>query len=194
MDSIVRTPDWAFPETLPVGPGVKSTASLVICDPASLCAEAIGAVVLKRTQWQVACVTTRMDVALVAAVACRARAVLFDVRDCSPRAVSELVHRIRSASREIAPVLLTGHDGARVIRSAIAAGVRACVHKSDSASVLADALHAVGESGTYVSAAFQSATARSRNPARNEGSLIRARPPASTRLRSIGAGHAHDLR
>ena len=56
------------------------------------------------------------------------------------------------------------------------------------------AIHAVGESGTYVSAAFQSATARSRNPARNEGSLIRARPPASTRLRSIGAGHAHDLR
>jgi DNA-binding NarL/FixJ family response regulator len=179
MDSKARAPDWAYPEPSPEGRGVHAAPALVICDPTLLCAEAIAAVVQKRMHWRIACVTTSFDVALVAASACRARALLFTVHDCSPRAVQELVRRIRSASPEIAPVLLSGCAGARVLRSAIAAGARACIHRRDSSSELAEALQAVEEGATYFSESITSAlaTAPSRTseivrpePERNGGS------------------------
>ena len=166
MNSISPTPEETFPGVMEEGGRTHPGSSLVICDPASLCGEAIGALVRKCTSWQVAGVATGADAALRAAKLSKARAFLFEARDCSPRAVLALVRRIRSASPEVAPVLLTGHDGARVLRSAIAAGVSACVHKSDSVVVLGDALRAVDEGRMYLSETVLKTLAASRQRVR----------------------------
>jgi|WetSurMetagenome_2_1015567.scaffolds.fasta_scaffold307334_2 DNA-binding NarL/FixJ family response regulator len=167
MNSISPTPEKAFPGAMGEGNRVHSALSLVICDPAALCAEAIGALVRKCTSWQVACVTSGTDVALRAARASNARAFLFEARDCSPGAILALVRRIRSAGAGIVPVLLTGHDGARVLRSAMAAGVRACVHKRDSVAALGEALRAAEQGGMYLSATVLSALSATRQRVRH---------------------------
>jgi DNA-binding NarL/FixJ family response regulator len=143
MSSSLQTPVRACSEAVMSGRGALPASRLVICDPASLWAEAIEAVVLKHTAWQVACITTRVEVAVVAAAACAAHAVLFDTSDGSQRAVAELVDRFRCAKPGIELVLVTGHTGVSILRGAIEAGVSACLHKSEPSAVLAEALRAV---------------------------------------------------
>jgi len=143
MSSSLQTPVRACSETVFSARGAVAAARLVICDPTSLWAEAVEAVVLKHTAWQVACITTRVEVAVVAAAACAVHAVLFDIRDDSPRAVAELVDRFRCAKPGIELILLTRHTGVRILRSAIEAGVSACIQKSEPVAVLEEALRAV---------------------------------------------------
>ncbi len=190
MNSKLRDPDGALPATLLDGCGAHSAPRLVICDPASLCALAIGAVVQKRTRWQVACVTTNLDDALAAAAACRAHALLFDVRDCSARTILDVTQRIRSACPQLEPVLLTGHIGVGVLRRAMAAGVNTCVHKSESVAVLAEALYAVEQGSTYLSEAVVQALAARRHPARQELQPIRVNTAMLSARPLILSGYA----
>ena len=169
MNSISPTPDKAFPGAMEEGNRVHSAPSLVICDPAALCADAVGALVRKCTSWQVACVTSGPDVALRAARASNARAFLFEACDCSPGAILTLVRRIRAAGAGVVPVLLTGHDGARVLRGAMAAGVRACVHKRDSVAALGEALRAAEQDRMYLSATVLRALSATRQRVRQRG-------------------------
>jgi DNA-binding NarL/FixJ family response regulator len=133
--------------------GALPASRLVICDPSSLWAETIEAVVLKNTAWQVACATTSVDRAAAATAICAAHAVLFDTREDTGSALSALVERMRHARAGVALILLTSHPGVRFLGCAIAAGVSACVHKSECSAALAEALQAVRTGQGYRSAA-----------------------------------------
>jgi DNA-binding NarL/FixJ family response regulator len=54
-----------------------------------------------------------------------------------------LVYRFRCAKPGIELILLTHHTGVRILRSAIEAGVSACLQKSEPVAVLEEALRAV---------------------------------------------------
>jgi DNA-binding NarL/FixJ family response regulator len=204
MSSSLQTPVRGRSEALLSGRGVLPAARLVICDPASLWAQAIEAVVLKHTAWQVACTTTSVEVAVVAAAECAANAVLFDTPDGSHRAVAELVDRFQRAKPGIGLLLVTGHTGARILRSAIEAGVSACLNKSEPSAVLEEALQALraGESYRSPTVAKVLAAARVRVRPTKDPTTVRLLPTArqpkalaasDRRLREAGVSPGRDL-
>jgi DNA-binding NarL/FixJ family response regulator len=163
----------------------------VICDPASLWAESIEAVVLKCTAWQVACVTTSIDTAAAATAACGAHAVLFDTREGTEFALMALVGRLRRARAGVELVLLTGHSGVPYLRSAIGAGVSACVHKSERSTALAEALRAVRTGQSYRSPAVLETLAGEGSRRRTATRPIADAAVAAIRLGCGPKGHAH---
>jgi hypothetical protein len=88
--------------------GITPARNIVICDPAVLYAEVIEAVVLQQTRWQVACVTTDIDAAVVAAQASGAHALLFDVIDGTSVLIAEVIQHVRRACPGLALLLLAG--------------------------------------------------------------------------------------
>ncbi len=160
MYSALNAPKRAVTDAAIARRRALPAARLVICDPASLWAETIEAVVLTNTSWQVACVTTSVDTAAAAITACAAHAVLFDVRECSGAELWSMAERMRSARAEVKLILLTSHSGARILRDAEAAGVSASVHKSECSATLEEALQAVRAGRVYRSPAVIRALAR----------------------------------
>jgi len=151
MFSLVTSPIWAASDSSWRDCRVPPAPGLVICDPANLCAEAIEASVQKHTTWQVECATTDLELAACTAAERGARAIVFDSQRDTPKAVSQTVGRLRALYPVGALMLLTAHDGAAFMRSAIAAGVAVCVHKRDALADLRCALEALTEGRQYCS-------------------------------------------
>ena len=151
MFSLVASLSGAASESSWRDCGVPPAPGLVICDPANLCAEAIRASVRKHTAWHVECATTDLESAACTAAERGARAIVFDSRRGTPKAVSQTVGRLRSLYPDGALMLLTAHEGAAFMRSAIAAGVAVCVHKRDELADFRGALEALSQRQRYCS-------------------------------------------
>ena len=151
MFSSVTSPSWAANDGSGKECGAPRPPGLVICDPLNLCAEAIGAAVRRHTAWPVEWATTDLELAASTAAERGARAIVFDPRRGTPKAVSQTVGRLRARCPGGALMLLTAHEGAAFMRSALGAGVAVCVHKRDDLAEFKCALEALRLGQQYCS-------------------------------------------
>jgi DNA-binding NarL/FixJ family response regulator len=142
----------------PVGSGCNTSSNsgdagpaprIVIYHPATLCAEALEAVVRKHTRWHVVCATTHANVATASVVAYGAQALLFEVHRGTAVDAKALIGRMRIGCPKTSLVLLTGHDGLALLRAAAAANLSAIVHMGDGVDTVQAALAAVEQGCRY---------------------------------------------
>jgi DNA-binding NarL/FixJ family response regulator len=122
---------------------------IVIHQRATLCAEALDAVVRKHTPWQVACATTSMHKALRVMQSRAAMAMLFDVPTGPGSDAAALIRRLRLACPETALILLTAQEELDFLTAGAAACLNAIVHQRDSVADFAAALRSVQSGDSY---------------------------------------------